>query len=267
MLLAEESTKGDRAMRLEVRSCLRTLLSGAAVCASIITGGLVIASGASADDDDPITYKGVFTKTGSMVHPRLNSESVVLNDGRVLVFGGQTSFDDPESITNSAEIYDPATNKFTATGSLSRGRRNPQTVLLKDGRVLVAGGDAAKFTDLHPDLTWKSAEIYDPSSGTFSATGNSEGFFSGDTSSILKDGRVLLLGYGYAEIFDPGTGTFSPTGAPVIERKNAAATLLKDGSVLLAGGDSFANYCPSKLGPGGMILNPKNITRRLERSA
>jgi hypothetical protein len=61
---------------------------------------------------------------------------------------------------------------------------------------------------------------------------------TGHTATLLKDGRVLIVGGGdaTAELFDPATGTFSFTGAPVMGRLGATATLLSDGKVLIAGG-------------------------------
>lgn len=75
-----------------------------------------------------------------------------------------------------------------------------------------------------------------PSGSTAAATMNRPR--SGHTATLLKDGRVLILGGGdaTAELFDPASGTFSFTGSPVAGRRGATATLLSDGRVLIAGG-------------------------------
>ena len=64
----------------------------------------------------------------------------------------------------SAELYDPESGSFVATGSLARSREAHSATLLRDGRVLVVGGsDGADVL--------RTAEIYDPTTGRFSPTG------------------------------------------------------------------------------------------------
>jgi hypothetical protein len=67
---------------------------------------------------------GTFTPTASMITPRYLHTATLLADGRVLIAGG----DMPDGTSgmsktlSSAEIYDPATGTFTATGSLTTPR-------------------------------------------------------------------------------------------------------------------------------------------------
>ena len=89
--------------------------------------------------------------TGSMSTARVNHTATLLNDGRVLVAGGQADL-----LLSSAEIFDPASGTWSLTGSMSAGRSRHTATLLSDGRVLVAGGQA--------DLLLSSAEIFDPAS-------------------------------------------------------------------------------------------------------
>ena len=88
--------------------------------------------------------------------------------------------------------------------------------------------------------------IYNPASGTFSATGSmTTPRFDGDTATLLPNGKVLVAG-GYAsgnppslasaELYDPATGTFSATGSMTAARYGHTATLLPNGQVLVAGG-------------------------------
>jgi hypothetical protein len=92
----------------------------------------------------------------------------LLADGRVLVLGGRTVGTSPggppEDDVASAEIYSPATGKFSATGSMSRPREGHTATLLPDGRVLVAGGNTLQqvTTSTNGD-TSSTAELYDPS--------------------------------------------------------------------------------------------------------
>ncbi|MFL5680344.1 MAG: kelch repeat-containing protein [Chloroflexota bacterium] len=182
----------------------------------------------------------------------LGEKATLLADGRVLVTGG---------CSTAADLYDPATGTFTATGSLTAVRGGSTATRLQDGRVLVTGGyNCGKAGQ---DGIWASAEIYDPSAGTFSATGSMSTPREFHTATLLADGRVLIAG-GYtapqptatssvvlaafrtaessasvlatAEIYDPATGTFSRTGSMSTFRDNHTATLLEDGRVLVTGG-------------------------------
>jgi hypothetical protein len=66
---------------------------------------------------------------------------------------------------------------------------------------------------------------------------------TGHTATLLKDGRVLIVGGGddTAELFDPTNGRFALTGAPIRGRTGATATLLSDGKVLIAGGSGISS--------------------------
>jgi hypothetical protein len=153
-----------------------------------------------------------------------------LNDGQVLIAGGTA----PDQETATGELYNPATGKFTPTGSMTEPRSGHTATLIAGGKVLIAGGAADD-----------SAEIYDPASGTFKRTGSMTTARWNHTATLLHDGQVLIAGGmidgdGYtasAELYDPGTGKFTQTGSMKHARANATATLLPDDRVLIAGGD------------------------------
>jgi hypothetical protein len=129
----------------------------------------------------------------------------------------------------SAELYNPTTGTWSATGSTStRVCCFPTATLLLDGRVLVAG-IGSNFT---------SAELYNPTTGTWSPTGSTSGrFFRAATR--LQDGTVLVTGGGStgtsAELYNPTTGTWSATGSTSVGFFGPA-TLLQDGTVLVIDG-------------------------------
>jgi hypothetical protein len=172
-----------------------------------------------------------------MSSPRAAHTATLLKDGSVLVAGGCTLDGcdiSPEGAT--AELYDPRSRSFEATGSMTTERVSQTATLLSDGRVLVAGG-------WDRDGVLKSAELYDPSTRTFSPTEDMSTARAAHTATLLPDGKVLLAG-GYdgersvsaAEVYDPDTNGFTGTGDMQTARSAHAAAPLPDGRVLVTGG-------------------------------
>ena len=198
---------------------------------------------ASAELYDPGT--GTFTETGSMAVGRFMHTATLLQNGKVLIVGGAvTSASDPVA---TAEIYDPATGTFTMTGAMATAREQHTATLLADGRVLIVGGATSAGAG-DPTAT---AEVYDPSTGSFSVTGTMADARTYHTATLLPSGKVLVAGGGdansTAEVYDPATGSFSITGGMEIGRSGHTATLLPNGSVLVAGGGIFAGLASAEL--------------------
>ena len=172
-----------------------------------------------------------FKATGSMANVRESHTSTPLNDGRVLVAGGDVGGANTQIA--SAELYDPVTASFSVANNMITPRSDHTATLLSDGRVLVAGGYGIA-----------SAEVYDPTSGNFVGVGSMQADRHGATATLLKDGRVLVTGgmrndgtvLATAELFDPSSNSFSPAGNMSIARFRHTATLLANGNVLLTGG-------------------------------
>jgi hypothetical protein len=169
-------------MTAERSSATATLLGNGKV---LIAGGCCGAGLTSADLYDPAA--GTFTATGSMAVAREAQTATLLSNGKVLIAGG----DSGGSVYNaSAELYDPAAGRFTATGSLTVARSLHTATLLPGGRVLIAGGNRSSGFS----VTLASAELYDPGSGTFTATGSMAVARDSQTATLLSNGKVLIAG-------------------------------------------------------------------------
>jgi hypothetical protein len=130
------------------------------------------------------TESGPFTLlTATMAVARCDPQAVLLANGLVLVVGGGSQ---------TAELFDPATETFTSTGSMASLHTSGAATLLADGRVLVAGG----YTATGPVDT-DAAEIHDPTSGLFTAAAHMVVARQQFTATLLSDGRVLVVG-GYS---------------------------------------------------------------------
>ena len=103
-----------------------------------------------------------FEATGRMTTPRTQHTATLLQDGGVLIAGGIAEFR-PIATLAGAELYD--NGRFTATGSMVTPRAQHTATLLSDGKVLVAGGVSITAPSSYKDEA--SAELYDPSTGTF----------------------------------------------------------------------------------------------------
>jgi hypothetical protein len=139
---------------------------------------------------------------------------------------------------------------FSCTGGLVTARSAPGGGVLSNGKVLVAGGWNTTTKTL------KSAELYDPASGTFTATGSMGGehLWSGWASPwpVLASGKALVAGgldatgalLASAELYDPATGMFSPTGPLGTAVVAFNAVKLQDGSALFLGGYDAVTVAP-----------------------
>lgn len=213
-----------------------TLLSNGTV---LIAGGLNGGYLSTAEIFDPSS--GFFNPTGSMTATRRFHTATTLQDGKVLLTGGYHPASAGGGGRSEAETYNPVTGTFTATASNMTSGRNVHTgTLLPDGRVLILGGFLG-FVSLD------SAELYDPVTRTFSATGNMHVGRLGGSSTLLEDGTVLVAGgldyasltaTSSAEIYDPSAASFTLISSMNFPRYLHSATLLPDGRVLMAGGSS-----------------------------
>jgi hypothetical protein len=216
--------------------------------ATLLTDGRVLIAGgwglpenqgnslSTAELYDPST--GNFTATANMISPRRYHTATLLPDGRILIAGGTYS---GNSAAASMELYDPSTGTFSPTGKMLSARSGHMASLLPNGEVLIAGGLNGSGCDLCPNFLI-GAELYDPATGTFSATGDmNRPSYELNAAILLPDVRVFIGGGPISELYAPGTGTFIPTGGwNAISGWPDTQTLLTNGKVLVAGGDPEA---------------------------
>ena len=207
----------------------------------------------SADLFDPTSSSFVPT-AGNMVFPRSGQCAALLGNGRVLIAGGG---DSKGTLFKTAEVFDPATGTFTATGDLNQVREGATATLLANGKVLIAGGQDSGGALL------SSAELYDPNTGTFILTGTMHTARSQHTATLLSNGKVLFVGSvsptGTVEIFDPASGHFIGTGSLVQARAHHTATLLPGGKVLVVGGTQIAPPVGGGAPPASVSLDTVEI--------
>lgn len=223
----------------------------------------------SAELYDPTT--GTF-KVAAAAVGELSGPATRLSDGRVLIGGGEPEVFDLAATTSIAEVPARTDRTFGAVGEPIRERSNHTATRLLDGRVLIVGGvspDGASDTST-------TAEIYDPATGSFTATGSmsvERGGLSeppkGHTAVLLADGRVLIVGgtrhSWLLEIYDPGTGRFSHAGslAPegLIIKHRISAVRLADGRVIVFGPPSDTDAGSSVWASTGLMeFDPTRLT-------
>ena len=127
---------------------------------------------------------------------------------------------------------------WTKTGAMHHTRDMYAASVLKNGKVLVTGGD--NRVDIHI-----SAELYNPFTKNWTMTANMNYARIGHTASILEDGKVLVVG-GYddarsTELYDPLGETWTTTGRIHYARFAHTASVLRNGKVLVTGGDNLQN--------------------------
>jgi N-acetylneuraminic acid mutarotase len=207
----------------------------------LVVGGVGIGAAAlgTAELYDPST--GTWSSGGSLSVARFGYTATLLGNGKVLVTGG-CSASACSAVTAISELYDPATNSWSTTGSLNTARTLHTAVRLKTGKVLVIDGVAGGVT--------ASCEIYDPLTGTWSNAANTHAARKQHGTTMLRDGKVLVSGgvsfrfpMNTAELYDPASDIWTPTGNMATGRYGHTSTLLPDGTVLVAGGEGKSISC------------------------
>jgi hypothetical protein len=164
----------------------------------------------------------------------------VLQDGRVLVAGGTTVPDSAMDALASAEIYTRMNDSVTsAPGMMTAPRIQNAAVTLLDGKVLVVGGAGWSAGVSSTNTPSVSADLFDPTSGTFAATAHPlTTARAGIRAALAWDGRVVITSGGdaTADIYDPVADTF--TNVPLLAMHTYGFMVrMRDGRIMLGAGD------------------------------
>jgi hypothetical protein len=234
--------------------------------ATLLPSGKVLVTGG--DEADPCgapelfdTATGRWETAGRLGTPRFEHAAVLLADGTVMVVGGATYFGAPIPLDlcslatasvetaaaeagtmppfvtsfggrlDSVEIYDPATNAWHLGPPMSSKRDGPSATVLRDGRVLVAGGFGGGML--------ATSEIFDPADGRWHPAASMSGARGLHSATLLADGSVLVAGgcpfhcTATAERYDPVRDAWSRTGSMSRAKRKDPGILLPDGRVLV----------------------------------
>jgi N-acetylneuraminic acid mutarotase len=185
--------------------------------------------------------------------PRAGHTMTTLQNGReVLVVGGGPS----DRALEQVDLFDAASGTWSAAGSLNVARARHQAVLLRDGRVLVAGGLAYP----KPNMLQRSAEMFDPTTRQWRLVASMTDARGDFDIVLLPDGRVLVAGgtgnfvdtavgaLSAAEVYDPIADTWTPLPPMHDRRLSPTLAVLSDG-VYVAGG-----VFSSGTGPGSATV-------------
>jgi hypothetical protein len=221
----------------------------------LVTGGPDFKNGLLNNAEIYTPGQGTFAPTAnSMSNNRAGATATLLPNGEVLIAGGDNAISDGPGGTRTADLYNPNTEKFTATtGTMTDQREFASAVLLPNGEVLIAGG-----TPGQNQAAESSAELYNPGNGTFTLISNpmnSPRAFQ--TATLLPNGNVLIAGgalgsaggglptfnsLSSAELYAPGPQTFTAIGNGMTAvRTLMSATLLPNSQVLIDGGQDNTN--------------------------
>lgn len=214
----------------------------------------------------PITIAN-WTATSPLSQPRANGAAVMLSDGSTLFIGG----DSGSGPLQSAEVFSP-NGVVSSVAAMNVARSRHFAVVLSDGRVLVGGGNTTGGG------TTNSAEIYDPSAGTWTVTNPMTSARANATAAVLQDGRVLIAGGDNSgapgstiEIYDPSSGNFTFAGTMSASRTQQGMAVLQDGRVLIVGGFDGNNALASSdifdPASGNVSAGPALTTARYAASA
>jgi hypothetical protein len=248
----------------------------------LVTGEVLIVGGMGREDGvvmrrraelfDPLA--GATTVLQDVRVGRMWHTVTTLRDDRVLIAGGVERVGDGYGTLGLVDIFDPHTRSWTSAAQLGQPRSDHAATLLRDGRVLVAGGHVGA-------QPLSSVEIYDPARDTWFRAAPLPKTRWSFSMTTLRDGRVLVAG-GFEEpglqsdtslYYDPRSDRWSDGPHLLAERANHTTLVLRNGTLLLIGGQrvgaSSAERYDEELGlfvSAGTLVQPRMFAQAAERS-
>lgn len=223
--------------------------------ATLLPDGNVLVTGGYANgtylDSVEIYYTtaAAWKELTAMPTPRAQHTATYLMDGRVLITGGVNHVAGAGGAQSAVDAFDPKTNTWnnpTNPADLTTKRHSHTATLLRDGRVLVAGGD-------NGDGAITNAEIYDPAANSWTTTASIGNEMIRPrlkhTAPLLPNGKVLVIGgviagtaMDTAEGFDVDFSTWQPQGKLNSRRGYHTTVLTSNGNILNIGGYDGSDY-------------------------
>ncbi len=235
----------------------------------LLAGGVGINNDpqAACDIYDPVL--DTFTASAPMLVPRMGHTATLLANGKVFVTGGlraltvtPTQLSAVHDATNLTELYDPATNSWSAGPVLLTPRAGHLAMPRPDGKVLLAGGisyDNVIIVGWLPTVR-RTCDLYDPVANTMVAGPQMTRSRSLTDPVQIDSSRWLVAGgianltltnlgtpTNTAEIYDAVANTWTSVGSMVTDRGNSKAWALGGGRFLLAGGANGTILSPVPL--------------------
>ena len=204
---------------------------------------------------------GAWTRGPDLFDGHVAHTATLLNDGRVLIAGG-TGVDGVARA--NCELFDPKANRWIRAPGMIDARAGHAATLLSDGSVLVTGGETG--LGIFPIESLASAEIYHPTSNSWTAAAAMHVPRRMHSSFRLHDGRVLVVSgtneapasplpavqQVQAEVYDPQRDSWAFAGAGLPPLNGQAATLMPDGMVLVTGGSTDKGFATT----GAELFDP-----------
>jgi len=248
----------------------------------LVTGEVLIVGGMGREDGivmrrhaelfDPLA--GATTVLPDNRVGRMWHTTTALRDDRVLIAGGVERVGDGFGTLGLVDIFDPHTRSWRSAAQLRQPRSDHAATLLRDGRVLVAGGHAGA-------QPLSSVEIYDPVRDAWDRVAPLPKTRWSFSMTTLRDGRVLVAG-GFVEpglqsdtslYYDPGADRWSEGPHLLAERANHTTLVLRDGTLLLIGGQRAGASSAERYDPvlglfvsAGTLVQPRMFAQAAERS-
>ncbi|MDP3542197.1 MAG: kelch repeat-containing protein [Elusimicrobiota bacterium] len=234
--------------------------------ATVMANGCVLVAGGNTNFAAPAATNslevynpatGLWTSPGNLTLARYNHTATLLNDGRVLICGGQDGAGTalPAGVAGSCDIYTPTSctaGSVAAGANMLQARYNHTATLLKDGKVWFAGGRNIAAVGTGGYLPTTERYVPDPLGigiGSFQSASPLIEARAHHTATLTGDGKALVVG-GYngrntfaslgitetAEIYDPVSNSVTPAAVMSARRQSHASALKADGSVVALGG-------------------------------